>query len=112
LKILRSCAALGAVMVVIVPSSLASNTPRAFAGCTETGGITMCQNVVRGANSGREEEALWYPYPCEYDYLCDDGASVFDNNDNDNNARPPAGNRPDNGLPGRPDRPNRPGGGR
>lgn len=106
----RRCAVLGAGIMLILPSYLFSGAPPAAADCTENDGITLCQNVVRGANAGPPDEP-WVPYPCDLDYLCDDGVSVFDNNDNNNNA-----DRPNNDLPGRdfgrPGRPgDRPGGG-
>ncbi|TFV56860.1 hypothetical protein E4P42_17830 [Mycobacterium sp. PS03-16] len=98
----------------MVPACLIVTAPNASAECTETGGITMCQNEVRRAETGPADQDIWYPYPCEYDYLCDDGVSVFDY---DSDIDPPdnPGDRPDIGLPGRPgdrpDRPDRPGGG-
>lgn len=114
MRILRHCAAFGAAMVTVLPSYLVFTAPPASAECTETGGITMCQNEVRRADTGPADQDLWYPYPCEYDYLCDDGLSVFDY-DSDNDVRPPEPGRPDIGLPGRPgdrpDRPDAPGGG-
>lgn len=114
MPILRRCAISGAGMVTILASCLLSGAPQASADCTETDGITMCQNVVRGANEGPPEQELWYPYPCDLDYLCDDGGSVFDTHDNDNHGN--NADRPNNDLPGRdfgrPGRPgNRPGGG-
>ncbi|KUI32708.1 hypothetical protein [Mycobacterium sp. GA-2829] len=114
MRILRRCAATGAGVVTILSASLVAGPPSASADCTETDGITMCQNVIRTADTGPVEQELWYPYPCEDDYLCNDGVSVVFDYDNDNdNVRPPdSGDRPDRPDFGRPGRPgNRPGGG-
>ncbi len=116
MHILRSCAVVCTAVIAILPSSLLVTTPVALADCTEASGITMCQNEVRRADTGPATQEIWYPYPCEYDYLCVDGVSVYDNDNNNNNnggVEPPdEPGRPDIGLPGRPgDRPDRPGGG-
>lgn len=50
-------------------------TPTAAAECTNAGGVTVCaQGDVRGPDTG---EGAGYsgpvvPYPCEYDWYCDD----------------------------------------
>ncbi|BBZ62151.1 hypothetical protein [Mycolicibacterium monacense] len=114
MRMKRGCAILGAGVVAFTPTYLFSGAPTATAECTESGGITMCQNEVRRADTGPAESDMWYPYPCEFDYLCDDGGSVFDYDSGDSRPPQPPG-APDIGLPGRPgdrpDRPDRPGGG-
>ncbi|MGE2717728.1 hypothetical protein ACQI4L_27015 [Mycolicibacterium litorale] len=106
MRILRS-AIVGAAALVVLPPSLVVTAPAAVAECTESAGITMCQNEVRRADTGPAEQDVWYPYPCEADYLCNDGDSVF------NIIVPPdRPDRPDFGRPGRPgDRPDGGGGG-
>jgi hypothetical protein len=96
--------AMGMLAVPIFVLSLVTATP-ASADCTSSGGVTLCsQGEVRGSNTGDGPSGAspYYPYPCEYDYLCDDGGVgvVFDFD------------RPDFNPPGRPGGPNRPGGGR
>lgn len=89
---------------------LVTATPAA-ADCTSSAGVTLCsQGEVRGSNTGDGPSGAgpYMPYPCEYDYLCDDtyGWGLAFDVDADID-------RPNN--PGRPDRPNRPnrgGGGR
>lgn len=104
----RSCAVVCTAVIAIMPSSLLVNTPVASADCTDADGITMCQNEIRRADTGPATQETWYPYPCESDYLCNDGVSVFD-------LDPGPPGPPDFGFPGRPgdrpDRPDRPGGG-
>lgn len=109
MRILRRCAVSGVGAVTILATSLVVGPSPAGAECTETNGITMCQDVLRNVNPAEQE--LWYPYPCEDDFLCDDGVSVVFDYGNDNNP-PDNANRPNNDLP-RPDRgrPGRPGGG-
>lgn len=89
-----------------LPPALFIAAPTASAECTETNGITMCQNEVRRGDSAPPEDKVWYPYPCEVDYLCDDGVNVIVG-DIDPPDRPD--NLPDFGRPGRPG--NRPDGG-
>ncbi len=41
------------------------------ADCTNAGGVSVCaRGDVRGPDGA---PAPYYPYPCEYDYLCYDG---------------------------------------
>lgn len=75
--------------------------PTASADCSSTGGTTICsQGDVRGGGGGGGPgSGPSVPYPCEYDYMCDDygGWQIYLDADLDP------------GLPGRPG--NRPGGG-
>ncbi|CDO11427.1 hypothetical protein C1S82_22270 [Mycolicibacterium cosmeticum] len=84
-----------AAAALIVPFGLAL-PPTASADCTNANGTTVCaQGSVRGPDGGTGAgyTGPYVPYPCEYDWLCDDGLSI---------AIDP---------PDRPDRPWRPGGG-
>ena len=99
--------AVGVVSVVFMSISIVTATPVA-ADCATTSGVTICsQGDVRGSDSGSGPSATtaspWYPYPCEYDYYCDDyGMSII-----------VGGGDGDLGInrPGRPNPPGRPGGG-
>ncbi|TFV56826.1 hypothetical protein E4P42_17860 [Mycobacterium sp. PS03-16] len=106
--------AVGAVAVLLPMGMFASAGP-ARADCTNAGGVTVCaQGDVRGSDGGTGGGSAgpYYPYPCEYDYYCDDwGVDLIldvDGPDGDlgRPGRPGAG--PDNSLPGG----NRGGGGR
>ena len=82
----------------------------AAADCTSSAGVTLCsQGDVRGSDTGDGPSGAgpYYPYPCTYDYLCDDEYGVGFAFDFDADLNPPV--RPD--RPDRPDRPNRPRGG-
>ena len=50
----------------------------ATADCTSSGGATICaQGDVRGGSgSGPSMSGPVYPYPCEDDWLCNDGVDV------------------------------------
>jgi hypothetical protein len=77
-------------------------SPTAAADCTSSGGITICaQGNVTGPSGVPTSSSPYYPYPCDDDWLCDDGgvSLVID-------PGPPNGGI-DIGLPGRPG--NRPG---
>lgn len=92
-----------ALAVSVVAIGLVAAAP-AGADCTSAGGVTLCsQGDVRGSNTGDGPSGAgpYYPYPCEYDYLCDDEWGVGINLDLD---------APDIGRPNPPNRPNRPGG--
>jgi hypothetical protein len=70
--------------------------PQAAAECTSSGGVTICaQGNVTGASGVPSSSGPYYPYPCEDDWLCDDGgvSLVID-------PGPPGGI--DIGRPGRP----------
>jgi hypothetical protein len=74
----------------------------AAADCTSSSGVTLCsQGDVRGSNTGDGPSGAgpYFPYPCEYDYLCDDDYGIGVAFDFD----------ADVGRPDRPNRPNRPG---
>ncbi|MET0896385.1 MAG: hypothetical protein ABWY45_00580 [Mycobacterium sp.] len=74
----------------------------ATADCTSSAGVTLCsQGEVRGSNTGDGPSGAgpYFPYPCEYDYLCDDDYGIGVAFDFD----------PDIGRPNPPNRPNRPG---
>lgn len=77
--------------------------PTAAAECVSSGGTTLCsQGDVRGADTGAGPGTgggPYMPYPCEYDWYCNDGVTWDINMDWD----------PGIGAPGRPG--NRPGGG-
>jgi hypothetical protein len=46
----------------------------AGADCTYGGGATVCaQGEVRGGGGAPSGAMPYYPYPCEDDWLCDDG---------------------------------------
>ena len=68
--------------------------PPAAADCSSSGGATICsQGEVRGSNTPAPSSGPYYPYPCEYDWYCDDnGLSIIVN------PGPPI----DIGRPGRP----------
>lgn len=71
--------------------------PPAVADCTSSGGVTVCaQGSVSGPTGVPQSSGPYYPYPCDYDWLCDDGgvSIVIDP------GRPSGGI--DIGLPGRP----------
>ncbi|AQA03599.1 hypothetical protein BVC93_15600 [Mycobacterium sp. MS1601] len=104
-------APLATLMTLVAISPLPIGTvlaATAAADCTSSAGVTLCsQGDVRGSDTGDGPSGSgpYVPYPCEYDYLCDDdyGWGVAFDLDADLNP-PPI--RPD-----RPDRPNRPRGG-
>jgi len=87
---LTSCLLLAAAAIVTAPPAVAD--------CTTSGGVTVCaQGTVSGPSGAPAPSAgPYYPYPCEYDWLCDDGgvSIVIDP------GRPSGGI--DIGLPGRP----------
>ncbi|KUI30149.1 hypothetical protein AU196_05970 [Mycobacterium sp. IS-1742] len=112
MRVMRRRLAVGATGVLLPFGALASAAP-ALADCTNAGGVTVCaQGDVRGSDTGGTVGSTgpYYPYPCEYDYYCDDwGVDLILDVD------PPGGDlgrpggpgaRPDNSLPG-----GRPGGG-
>ncbi|MEH3141830.1 MAG: hypothetical protein PGN37_16960 [Mycobacterium kyogaense] len=52
--------------------------PAAGAECVSSNGTTVCsQGSVRGTNNGQGPGTLdtgpAWPYPCDYDWYCDDG---------------------------------------
>lgn len=97
--------ALGVVAAGVFVVALVEAAPPAAADCTSAGGTTICsQGDVRGANTGNGPSGSsgpYIPYPCEYDWYCNDGVTWDINMDWD----PGIGI----GAPGRPG--NRPGGG-
>ena len=76
--------------------------PPALAECSSSGGVTICAQGNVDGPSGQSGPASgpYYPYPCDEDWLCDDGgvSIVVDPGP----PRPPF-------VPGRPGRPGRPG---
>jgi hypothetical protein len=83
--------------------ALLAEAPPASAECSYSGGVTICaQGNVNGPSNVPTSSGPYYPYPCEDDWLCDDGgvSIIVD-------PSPPIW---DVGLPGRPgNRPGRPG---
>jgi hypothetical protein len=74
--------------------------PTTSADCTNANGVTVCaQGTVRGASggSGPGLSGPVVPYPCEYDWYCDDDWDL----DIGFNPGPPGGGI-DIGRPGRP----------
>jgi len=73
--------------------------PPASADCTNAGGVTICsQGDVRGPDTGEGAGSVSgpvVPYPCEYDWYCDDW-------DLDVIVDPGPPGRPGIGGPGRP----------
>jgi hypothetical protein len=101
---LRSCAWAAVLAVPPFVVGLVTASPTA-ADCTSSGGVTLCsQGDVRGSDTGDGPSGAgpYMPYPCEYDYLCDDDYGWGIAVDLDPGLRPPIG--------GRPDRPSNPGG--
>lgn len=96
---------------VVAPFWIAIASP-ASAECVNTDGGTLCaQGDVRGSGGGNGPgfQGPMVPYPCEYDWYCDDwGLSVI--TEVNPPVRPPY---PGGGpvRPGGPGGPNRPGGG-
>lgn len=107
---IKLCSYMAILAVSTFAVGLVTASPAA-ADCTSSGGVTLCsQGDVRGSNTGDGPSGAgpYMPYPCEYDYLCDDTYGWGFAFDVDADI-----DRPNN--PGRPDRPNRPnrrGGGR
>ncbi len=65
-------------VALAVPLSI-SSAPNAAADCTNANGTTVCaQGSVRGPDggSGAGYQGPYVPYPCEYDWMCDDGLSI------------------------------------
>lgn len=96
--------ALGVLAAGVFVVALVEAAPPAAADCTSAGGTTICsQGDVRGANTGNGpgSSGPYMPYPCSYDWYCDDGVTWGVDVDWD----PGIGI----GAPGRPG--NRPGGG-
>lgn len=110
----QCCSAVGAVAALL--SYQLMSAPPASADCTSANGVTVCaQGDVRGSDTGSGAGGTtgpYFPYPCEYDYYCDDwGADLtLDVDVPVGGVGRPGGpaNRPDNSLPGG----NRGGGGR
>ncbi|KUI32706.1 hypothetical protein [Mycobacterium sp. GA-2829] len=92
----------------LLPLAALTSTPPAAADCTNANGVTVCaQGDVRGSNTGGGAggtTGTYYPYPCEYDYYCDDwGVDILldvDAPDFDVGRPGNPGARPDNNLPG------------
>ncbi|MGB3356912.1 MAG: hypothetical protein WBB00_29625 [Mycobacterium sp.] len=96
-----------------------SVAPTAAADCTSSGGTTICAQgtVSGGGGSGPTGSGPTVPYPCDYDWYCDDTYGVYWNADLDWDPGPgiglpgTPGNRPDIGGGGG-NRPSVGGGGR
>lgn len=99
-----------ALIAAVVPVGAMGTAAPVLAECTNANGVTVCaQGDVRGTEggSGPGLSGPVVPYPCEYDWYCDDwGLDVIVD------PGPPI-RPPDFGRPGRPDigRPGGPGGG-
>lgn len=94
--------AAGTVTGLVPIATFVWATP-AQADCTSSGGVTVCaQGDARGSSGGGTGTAGsgYYPYPCEYDYYCNDwGVDVVLDVDPDL-GKPGRPARPDNSLPG------------
>jgi len=100
-QICGQCIVVGSSAAVLAFGSLI-NAPLGSADCTDAGGTTVCaQGEVRGSSGGGTSSGPYYPYPCEYDWLCRDGgvSIALDTDIGDGPSNPP----PDLGRPGRPD---------
>ena len=67
------------VVALAIPAVVGSGltfAPSAGAECTNAGGVTLCsQGQVRGPDTGEgagSRSGPVVPYPCEYDWYCDD----------------------------------------
>jgi hypothetical protein len=69
----------------------AVTAPTASAECSSSGGVTICAqgNVSGPSGQPAPSSGPYWPYPCDEDWLCDDGGVSIVLN-------------PDIGLPGRP----------
>jgi hypothetical protein len=96
MRLRRSWICGGIVAVAAVPVNVLL-APSATAGCVDAGGATVCaQGTVRGGGPDAPTAGPFVPYPCEYDWYCDDGDL-----DLIINPGPPGGGI-DIGRPGRP----------
>ena len=96
---LKSCLIPG-LLLAMTGGSLTVTAPPAFADCNSSGGVTVCaQGTVDGPSGQPGPSGPYYPYPCDDDWLCDDGGVSI--------AVDPGPPRPpvDIGRPGRPGRP-------
>lgn len=62
---------------VVVAGALVTSVPAA-ADCVSSSGTTVCsQGTVRGSDTGQGPGTLntgpAWPYPCDYDWYCNDG---------------------------------------
>jgi hypothetical protein len=87
------------LVTVMAPIGVVTMAPQASAECIDAGGVTVCaQGQVSGPDGVARPQTPYVPYPCEFDWLCDDS-------DADVPVGPPGGGI-DIGRPGRPgDRP-------
>lgn len=102
---IKKCSLVAAMAIASVCVGVVEATPAA-ADCTSSGGVTLCsQGDVRGSDTGAGPSGAgpYMPYPCQYDYLCDDDYGWGFAFDLDADIDRPVG-------PGRPDGPNRGGG--
>lgn len=61
------------VVLVLLPVGVVLAAP-ARADCVDAGGTTVCaQGAVRGGGPSPPKAGPWVPYPCGYDWYCNDG---------------------------------------
>jgi hypothetical protein len=99
MKLLAGILVAGAAAVGLITA------PPVAADCSSSGYATVCaQGDVRGGGGGGPVSGPYYPYPCEDDWLCNDGelSVIVDPG--------PPGIWPGPGRPGGPGGPGRPGG--
>ncbi len=105
---MRSRAAYLALSLAVASAPLAlPAAPTAEADCVDAGSATVCaQGTVTGGGPEAPTAGPYYPYPCQYDWYCDNdgGLSII------LDPGPPGGGI-DIGRPGRPGRPGGGGGG-
>lgn len=69
-----TCALVSGFLVAVSATAPVLTAPPALAECTSSGGVTICaQGTVSGQSNVPSSSGPYYPYPCEDDWLCDDG---------------------------------------
>ena len=63
------------LLLAVAGGGLTVTAPPAFADCSSSGGVTICAQGTVDGPSGQPgpSSGPYYPYPCEDDWLCDDG---------------------------------------
>jgi hypothetical protein len=89
----QQCAVLG-LAAVFAPIGVIEASP-ARADCVNAGAATVCaQGTVTGGGPDAPTAGPYMPYPCEYDWLCDDGGLSIVINPPDRPVRPGGGGGP------------------